>query len=58
MRWSVKPDDGWRNWFALIPVKIGGEWFWLEWFQRRFAGDYYEVRPVPTTAKEAVNDDR
>lgn len=56
MRWSVKPDDGWRNWFALIPVKIGDEWFWLEWFQRRFMGDYYEVRSALAATKETVND--
>ena len=44
MRWSAKHDDGWRRRFAFLPVKIGSEILWLEWFERRFMGEYYEVR--------------
>ncbi len=31
---------------ALIPVKIGDEWLWLEWYECRPFGEYTEVRHV------------
>lgn len=46
MRWTKPFDDGWRKRFAIIPVKIGDEVLWLEWFERRFMGEYYEVRKI------------
>lgn len=45
MRWKTD-QNLWRRRFALLPVKIGEEWIWLEWFERRFCGEYYEVRHV------------
>lgn len=49
MKWSsIDPRDGWRDRFALLPVKIGDEWVWLERYQRRFMGDCYEVRTALT----------
>ena len=36
--------DGWRTRFAFLPVKIGDQTVWLERFERRFMGEYYEVR--------------
>ena len=36
MKWSaIDARDGWRRRFAFLPVKIDGEWIWLEWFERR-----------------------
>lgn len=47
MRWSAHdPHDGWRTRFAIIPVTIEGERIWLKWYERRFCGEYYEVRHV------------
>jgi hypothetical protein len=46
MKWPVRNDDGWRRRFAILPHKIGDTWVWLEWFERRFAGDYSEVREI------------
>jgi hypothetical protein len=46
VKWPAKQDDGWRKRFAFLPVKIGDEILWLEWFERRFAGEYYEVRKL------------
>ena len=37
MRWKAKHRqqyDEWRDWFAWFPVKIQGEWIWLETVQR------------------------
>lgn len=43
MRW---PDKScvWRRHFCLLPHKVAGQWVWLEWIERRFMGDCYEVR--------------
>lgn len=47
MRWNAAdPREGWRLRFAILPVKIGAQWVWLEWFERRFMGEYNEVRHV------------
>lgn len=47
MRWSATdPRDGWRRRFALLPVKIGDQIIWLEWFERRVTGHYYEIREI------------
>lgn len=43
MRWKAKSPFDWRARFAWLPVKIGDEWLWLERYQRRFCGDFYEV---------------
>jgi len=41
-------DDGWRKRFALFPIFLSDgpnkQMIWLEWYERRFAGLYYEVR--------------
>jgi len=44
MRWKAKPVGQWRHSFCVLPVKLDGEWIWLEWIERRFMGDSYEVR--------------
>lgn len=45
MRWSnIDARDGWRHRFAFLPVKIGDTTIWLQWYERRFMGDCYEVR--------------
>ena len=46
MKWVKPRDDGWRRRFAILPVTIGGEVLWLEWFERRLMGEYYEVRKI------------
>jgi hypothetical protein len=47
MRWNRR-DDGWRWRFAIIPVCISDgpeqQWVWLEWYEARFAGEFYEIR--------------
>ena len=30
MRWKVKTEKDWHSHFAILPVKIEGEWVWLE----------------------------
>ena len=40
------PRQGWRTRFAILPVKIGDQWVWLERYERRFMGDCYEVRAL------------
>lgn len=44
MRWAATPRHGWHTSFAILPVKIGERWVWLERYERRFMGDCYEVR--------------
>jgi hypothetical protein len=48
MQWVSKRDP-WRWWFAVLPICLGEgsskRWLWLEWYQYRFAGLYYEIRP-------------
>ncbi len=36
--------DGWRLRFAVLPVKIGTTWIWLEEYWTRFEGLYTNVR--------------
>lgn len=44
MRWNGKEkNNGWRVRFALIPIKIGDTWIWLERYIRRPMGYYDEV---------------
>jgi len=43
MRWTVKPDDGWRRWFAIWPKKIGDEMIWLRPYWFKFHGEYTVV---------------
>ena len=35
MRWKVKTAKGWHSHFALWPVKVEGEWVWLERVMRK-----------------------
>lgn len=46
MRWKAKPFGTWKRVFAWLPHRIGGEWIWLERYERRFMGDCYEVRAL------------
>lgn len=49
MRWAVKPDDGWRNRFAFLPIKFDedGTWIWLEWYQAKDMGIFTQIRLNP-----------
>lgn len=38
VRWRVGLSGGWTRWFAWHPVRVGGEWLWLEWVERQFVG--------------------
>lgn len=46
MRWPAKSSDGWQRRLAVMPIKIGNEIVWMEWIERRFMGEYCEVRNV------------
>lgn len=41
MRWSAKPNDDWKYWFAWYPVMVDDQWVWLEIIQRRDEGDIF-----------------
>lgn len=47
MRWSLKAPE-WERRFAVLPVQIGDEFIWLEWYWARYCGnelgDAWEVR--------------
>lgn len=43
MRWQAPKDQPLRWGFALIPFRVERTWVWLEWYQYRFRGEYYEV---------------
>lgn len=48
MKWTAKPEkreDAWYPWFAWHPVRVEGQWVWLEWVERwkRFMGYYQEL---------------
>lgn len=32
MRWSDGWVDGWKAYFAIIPIPIRETWIWLEWY--------------------------
>lgn len=38
MRWPDRYHE-WRRRFAIVPVLIGDEWVWLEWFWIQRCGD-------------------
>lgn len=48
MKWAALDRTRWNRWFAWHPVKVGGQWVWLETIERRcgetFCGDYQEYR--------------
>jgi hypothetical protein len=47
-------EDDWRRGFALLPIKIGDEWVWLERFWYRPRGEFTEVsldHPEPSTGR-------
>lgn len=61
MIWKRKRSDGWRRFFAVLPVTVQGQTVWLEWYWRRWWGDHYEVnwtdprqpdRPSPMGERE------
>jgi hypothetical protein len=35
MRWKVQTEKDWHTHFAFLPVKVQGEWVWLERVLRR-----------------------
>ena len=36
MKWTPKIYPEWQPWFAWHPVKIGPQWVWWEWVERKF----------------------
>lgn len=52
MRWKANDPWAWKPTFAFLPVKIGEEEVWLEWYERRFCGDHYEVRALASNTEE------
>lgn len=58
MRWPARNSDGWQRRYAVMPVKIGNEIVWLEWIERRFMCEYYEVRLPTNRADRAGKDGR
>lgn len=44
MRWKAKPGRVWHRAVAIMPVKIDGQWLWLEFYERCFMGEFYAVR--------------
>lgn len=68
MRWGAKDPYRWRNRLAFLPVKIGDEWVWWEWFKAIPHGEFTEVctledwaanyRDEPTLGLRDIRDDR
>lgn len=52
MRWPAYSGDGWQRRIAIFPVKIGNEVVWLEWIEKRFMGEYYEVRNAKSRSRD------
>ena len=42
MRWKNTSWD-WKRKFAILPVNVGDQWIWLEFYWSKFQGDYYNV---------------
>jgi len=42
MRWKNTSWD-WKRKFAILPVNVGDQWIWLEFYWSKFCGDYYSV---------------
>lgn len=45
MRWPA-PTDGYKKRFAFLPVKIGGNMIWFEWYYSQFCGTHFSVITV------------
>lgn len=52
MIWSRKRKSDWRRWFAIIPVPIGDEVVWLQWFWWKPCGEY-DIRSAVDPEKSA-----
>lgn len=50
MRYKAKDKNRWHRWFALIPITIGKETIWLEWYWYRWCGDVTEVSLIEPQA--------
>ena len=50
MTWTSGHDGRkWHRCFAWEPIRIGDEWVWLEWIERKDTGSYdtfYEYRRI------------
>lgn len=46
MRWMKRNENEWRKKFAWLPISIGDATIWLETYERRFCGEYWQVREV------------
>jgi hypothetical protein len=66
MRWSAKPEYGWKPWFAFFPLRwYGDRMIWLEPIWVRWAGEYsawcpWEMRPneaASASGSELANSD-
>lgn len=51
MRWNIRKEQDyleWHQWFAWHPVRINGQWVWLETVERKFdcgwASDWWDYR--------------
>ncbi len=55
MRKSIRHKRAWRKAFALVPVRVKGDWVWLEWYyvSLRQSGDGLDlVRRYPEQMSE------
>lgn len=42
MRWNFnRKNNGWKTRFAFFPIKINGDWIWLERYAVRTSGVLY-----------------
>lgn len=46
---QANDDHDWKWWFAIFPITLRNgpdrQRIWLRWYQYRFGGDFYEIRP-------------
>ncbi len=63
MRWPLPTEDpdgpiGFNAWWAWHPVRIGDEWVWWEWVERRTAYDanLRDGLPIPTSGRYQYRD--
>jgi hypothetical protein len=53
MRWKAKPENPWKRRFALLPVKIGDQWLWMERYYSAYWGECLE-RATPEQCAEII----
>lgn len=52
MQWENRDDT--ELIFALVPRDVGSKTVWLEWYERRFCGYYYNVLRTGIPFKEGL----